>query len=137
MKPSHCRKSNDDSIFLAVCAMKEGKPGVYSRAKGTSFIEITARKTDDYTTFCKKAAKACKLVGKGSRELCLFKMNGAQIPDVPMKTATTGKQKGWTLGTYLSAIKKAPTNVKIGIGYIKPHAYEEEVTWQIIMVVHL
>lgn len=115
--------------------MKEGKPGVYTRAKGSSFIEITARRKDDYVTFCKKAAKACKLVEKGSRELCLFKMNGAQIPNAPMKTATAGKQKGWTLGTYLSAVKRAPANVKIGIGYIKSHAYEEEVSMYVYRVV--
>lgn len=104
--------------------MKEVKSGVYSRAKSTPYIEIKAQKSDDYDTFCKKAAKACKLKGKGYKELCLFKMNGAQILNEPIGTST-GKQKKWTIGTYLVAIKRAPANVKIGIGYMKSQSKEE------------
>ena len=90
---------------------------MYSSARAPC-IEIRAKKGDNYETFCEKAAKACKLQEKPSQEFCLFKMNGAQILNEPL-TSAVGKEKGWTIGNYLTAIKKGSGNTKIGIGYTK------------------
>ena len=110
------------NLQLNICAMKEVKPGVYSRAK-TPLIEVKARKGDDYKSVCRKAATACHLKATDTQELCLFRVNGVQI--LNEKITLAKKQKRWTIGHYLTAIKKSPGNVKFGIGYIKQHPADE------------
>ena len=97
--------------------MKESRPGVFVRAK-QPFVEMEANKSDNYTTFAKKAAIKCRLSEEKGKLLSLFKLNGARVLDesVTMKE----KLKPWTLGNYLLLMKKSPSNVKLGVGYFTP-----------------
>ena len=46
----------------------------------------------------------------------LFKMNGARILNEDIEVS--GKIRHWTVGNYLQLLKKAPSNVKLGVGKI-------------------
>ena len=81
----------------------------------TPFVEIQAKKTDDYCTFVRKAAKKCRLVEQEGQVLSLFKLNGARV--LNENVTIKGKLKPWTLGNYLLLMKKSPSNVKLGVGY--------------------
>ena len=91
----------------------------------TPLIEVKAKKGDDYKTVCRKAAKPCNLKETETRELCqcLFRINEVQILHKNLTVAK--KQKRWTIGNYLKAIKKVPENIKFGIRYIKRLPDEE------------
>ena len=98
------------------------KSGIFSRA-GNPFIEMEAC----YTNFIKKAAKKCRMNGKKDTYISLFKVNGARILDEPI--TLKGKAKRWTLGNYLLLLKKAPSNVKLGIGYLPISKVHELLSW--------
>ena len=97
--------------------MKESRVGTFSRTK-QPFIEMEANKSDNYTTFAKKAAVKCRLSDEKGKILSLFKLNGARVLDE--KVTVKGNQKPWTLGNYLLLMKKSPSNVKLGVGYFSP-----------------
>lgn len=95
--------------------MKEGRPGVYGRAK-SPLVEVEAYRTDSYKAFVDKAARKCHLVPRKNKVISLFKLNGARVLDEPI--TVKNKVKQWTLGNYLLLMRKSPNSVKMGIGYV-------------------
>ena len=97
--------------------MKEGRRGVFGRAK-CPFVEMEARKSDSYSMFARRAALKCRMSEQAGKVLSLFKLNGARVLDECM--TIKGKLKPWTLGNYLLLMKKSPSTVKLGVGFIAP-----------------
>lgn len=95
--------------------MSETKAGVFSRSKNP-FVEIGAYRSDNYSTFVKRAAKKLQLQGKPQKILSLFKLNVARVLDE--EVTIKDKTKPWTLGNYLLVMRKSPNVVKLGIGYV-------------------
>ena len=98
-----------------MCKMHESKYGVYSRGK-SSYVEVEAFRNDTYEVFVSKAARKCKLRHEKHKLLSLFKLNGARILNEDLNV--NGKIKSWTLGNYLTLLKKSPSNVKLGVGQV-------------------
>ena len=96
--------------------MIESKSGVFSRAH-YPYVEIEAYKSDTYSKFVKRAALKCRLESnRKDKELSLFKINGARVLDCDVSVKS--KPRPWTLGNYLGLLKKSPTAVKLGVGYL-------------------
>lgn len=95
--------------------MEENRQGVYVKSK-SSFVEIEAHRSDTYRSFVDKAARKLKMGYRSGNMLSLFKMNGARVLNEEINL--NGKDKPWTLGNYLLKMKKSPTSVKLGIGYV-------------------
>lgn len=49
-------------------------------------------------------------------DLSLFKINGTRV--VNKSVTVKGNKKPWTIGNYLLLMKKSPSAVKIGVGYV-------------------
>ena len=65
---------------------------------------MEANKSDNYTTFAKKAAIKCCLSEEKGKLLSHFKLNGARMLDESV--TIKGKLKLWILGNYLFLMKK-------------------------------
>jgi hypothetical protein len=102
------------TVQISVCKMIESKSGVFSRAH-SPYVEIEACKSDSYSTFIRRAALKCRLE-VSDKELSLFKINGARVLDCDV--SVKGKPRPWTLGNYLGLLKKSPSAVKLGVGYV-------------------
>ena len=96
--------------------MKETKPGVFTRSK-KPFVEMEAQRSDSCTKFAKRATQKCHLRYKEKAVLSLFKVNGARV--LNENITVKGNSKPWTLGNYLLLMKKSPSSVKMGIGYVQ------------------
>lgn len=97
--------------------MTQSKSGAFSRAHHP-YVEVEAHKSDSYSKFVKRAASKCKLsTHKKDKELSLFKVNGARVLDSDI--TVKGKPRPWTLGNYLGLLKKSPSSVKLGVGYVE------------------
>lgn len=97
--------------------MVESKPGTGSYVRAHHpFLEIEARRSDNYAAFAGRAARKCDIKSDKNMELSLFKLNGARVLD--SEVTIKGKQKPWTLGNYLLLMKKAPSAVKMGVGHV-------------------
>ncbi len=92
--------------------MKEVKPGVVKKVPKHP-LEIEACRSYNYSTFIGQILIKCKLRAKTDMIPSLFKPSGVRIIDQPI--TIQGKEKEWTLGSYLRVLKKAPQNVKFGI----------------------
>ena len=76
-----------------------------------------AQRSDDYNTFAAKAARALDLNVEPTSVLKLFKVSGGaliQNDNITLK----GVSRKWTLGNYLSLLKKSPSSIKIGIACV-------------------
>ena len=68
-------------------------------------------------SFAIKAANALDLQPLPSSYLCLFKAAGGAV--IANKEIMVNKKlRPWSLGNYLSLLKKSPSNVKIGVAYV-------------------
>ena len=77
--------------------------------------EIEAQRSDSYRDIIECASKVLNIQPILGKSLALFKYNGVTIVDSDL-TVKGGKK--WTLGSYLLACKKSPSQVKFGIGYV-------------------
>lgn len=100
---------------MAVCEMQRTKSGVFTRSNNP-FVEMEAYRSDSYSAFVKRAAHKCRLCGQKNKFVSLFKLNGARVLDEDV--ILNDKARPWTLGRYLLLIKKAPSNVKMRVGYL-------------------
>lgn len=90
--------------------------GFRQKKKGQS-IEIQVQRSDHYDDFALKAAVALKLRFLPRSSLCLFKVtSGAVILDEDI--VVNRMRRPWTLGNYLSLLKKGGHAVKIGVSYV-------------------
>ena len=98
--------------------MVEKPSGGFQRKARGQCIEITdAQRSDDYISFAIKAANALDLLPLPSSYLCLFKAAGGAV--IANKEIMVNKKlRPWSLGNYLSLLKKSPSNVKIGVAYV-------------------
>lgn len=107
--------------------MKEKKSGGYQRNSHNQPLEITtARRSDTYNSFARKAAAALNLKAPAFlSSLCLFKATGgAKI--VNSEIVINEISRPWTLGNYLSLLKKSASNVQIGVGYVRDDTLSDE-----------
>ncbi|XP_065887583.1 uncharacterized protein [Dysidea avara] len=116
-------KNQDDTVLITVCAMQEGRPGVFSRKK-SPYVEVQTKKTEGYDAFALKAARSCRVSVQRGQKLALFKMNGARI--LSENVTVKGKEKPWTIGSYLLMIKKSANSLKIGVGCIDEDPTDED-----------
>ena len=93
--------------------MTQSKGGLFTRGK-SSLVEIKANKSDSYEAFVNKAAKKYQLQIHPRKTLHLFKINGARI--LNESVLVNGKSRPWTVGNYLSMLRKGAGSVKIGVG---------------------
>lgn len=87
--------------------------------KASEFVEIEASRDDTYIEFCSKSERALKMtVPESYKEvLTLFRLNGTVVLDQKLLVDGSDVDRDWTLGNYLTKIKKSPNNVKFGVGY--------------------
>ena len=78
--------------------------------------EIEAQRSDSYCDIIERASKVLNLPTSPGKQLALFKYNGVAIVDSDL--TVKGEKKKWTLGSYLLACKKSPSQVKFGVGYV-------------------
>lgn len=97
--------------------MVDTRKGFRQKSK-SAVIELNqAKRSDDYATFAVKAASALSLTNPPKSVLRIFKVNGGAIiqnEDIMIN----GQRRDWTLGNYLALLKKSPSAVKIGVGYL-------------------
>ena len=93
--------------------MTESKEGLFTRGK-SPLIEIKANKSDSYETFVSNAARKCQLQIHPRKTLHLFKMSGARI--LNESVSVNGKSRPWTVGNYLSMLRKGAASIKMGVG---------------------
>ena len=77
--------------------------------------EIEARRSDSYCDIIERASKVLNIEPMPGKSLSLFKYNAVTIVDSDL---TVKGEKKWTLGSYLLACKKSPSQVKFGVGYV-------------------
>ena len=78
--------------------------------------EIEAQRSDSYCDIIERASKVLNLPTSPGKSIALFKYNGVAIVDSDL--TVKGEKKKWTLGSYLLACKKSPSQVKFGVGYV-------------------
>lgn len=98
-----------------MCEMTESKPGVVKKCH-VSPVEMEATKSDSYQTVLSRAVKKCKLSRPTGTIASLFKLNGCRILDEAFVVKNESKE--WTLGNYMSVMKKSASNIKLGVAYI-------------------
>ena len=104
-------------LQISVCEMIETRSGFRQKSKSTVLEMNQAKRSDDYATFAVKAASALSLEIPPKSVLRIFKVSGGAViqnEDITIH----GEQRNWTLGNYLALLKKSPSAVKIGVGYI-------------------
>lgn len=108
--------------------MGEKPSGGFQRKKRTQPLEITtACRSDTYLSFAQKAAAALNIKppSNSSSSLCLFKVTGgAKIVDSEL--IINEEVRPWTLGNYLSLLKKSSANVQIGVAYTREEPLSDE-----------
>ncbi len=103
-------------LKISVCKMEKTKGATFSRGSN-HYLEIEAMKDDDYTTFVNRVAVACDVTAVKGKMLRLFKLNGAEIRNVPMMLKGYRSEKPWTLPGWM-LMKKAASQVKVGVGVV-------------------
>ena len=102
--------------------MKHINKGKYGQV--SQHTEIQASRRDSYVSLLKNASRALNIQSSSdldeqstqSDSLSLFKRNGTVIPNRSL--IIKGQKRPWTVGNYLLAVKKAPSQVKLSIGYV-------------------
>lgn len=86
--------------------------------KGTAsqLVEIAANREDSYGRLLSRATESLGIQTAG-KKFSFFKCNTAQIPDANLSIKS--RVRNWTLGNYLLAVKKAPSQIKFGVGCIE------------------
>ncbi len=97
--------------------MVETRSAGFCHKKKGQAVELQVRRSDNYNDFAFKAATALKLQPYPCSSLVLFKVTGGAVI---LNEAIFVKKKSrpWTLGGYLSLLKKGSSSVKIGVGYV-------------------
>lgn len=96
------------------------------RRKQLSAVEIEVARSLGYTQFAERAAAELhmKSPNGSNATLALFKCNGARIMSTPL--TLQGQKKEWSLSNYLQLLKKNPSTVTIGVGFMEDSSSEEE-----------
>ena len=97
--------------------MRENRSGSFVKGK-SPYVEIKASKSDQYEDFAKTAARKLNLGPAKGKVLSLFKLNGARVLNDSISLRK--KVVPWTLGHYLSLMKKSASSVRLGVGYVMP-----------------
>ena len=88
-------------------------------------MEIQADRSNSYTDVIDQARREFLMQPSEGKKIILFRHTGAVISDAPV--SIKGKEKKWSLGCYLLASKKSPSQVKFGIGELTTyHGRDEE-----------
>ena len=90
--------------------MSETKKGDDKRCSG--FVEVC--KADNYEAVTRKIAECMELSMEDDQYLVLFKLNGTRILNKELKFNRI--KRPWSIGNYLSFVKKSASQVKFGIG---------------------
>jgi len=90
------------------------------KGQGCPVVEIEAQQTDSYRGIAEHAANILKIHPLPGKSFMLYKYSGVAISD---NDVTVKGEKKWTLGTYLLACKKSPSQIKLGIGYLSDDDY--------------
>jgi len=85
------------------------------KGQGCPVVEIEAQRTDSYRGAAERAANILKIHPVPGKSFALYKYSGIAISD---DLTVRDEKKKWTLGTYLLACKKSPSQIKLGIGYL-------------------
>jgi len=107
--------------------MTETRRGVFHRC-GSVPVEIEADKSDSYTTLLGRSLEKLHIKRKENSVSAFFKLNGVRILDEELSLG--GRMKQWTLGHYLQAIKRPPSRLMLGVGWIsqgpsQPHTIND------------
>lgn len=114
--------------------MKEVRPG-WVRKSARLPIEIEACRSDTYDRLLRKAIKKCKLSARSGMSPSLFRMNGTRLLNESL--VIKGKEKEWTLGSYLQALKKSPHSVKLGVAFVSEPLLSSSSNSQVLKLVIL
>ena len=92
-----------------MCTIHKNKSKGYS--KGSEFVEVRVKHNASYDEV---TAAAKDGLGLPCQEgvLRLFRVDGTVILDGDIA------DKPWTIGTYLKSMKKATSQLKLGVGYL-------------------
>lgn len=98
--------------------MEEKRKSGFRQRSKSGVIEMNqALRSDDYVTFAVKAATALGLERPPKSVLRLFKVSGGAVIQNNDITIC-GVSCKWTLGNYLTLLKKSPGSVKVGVAYV-------------------
>lgn len=86
------------------------------KGQGCPVVEIEAQRTDSYRGEAERATNILKIHPVPGKSFMLYKYSGVAISDNDL--TVKGEKKKLTLGTYLLACKKSPSQIKLGIGYL-------------------
>lgn len=100
---------------------------------GSNLIEIEASRDDSYNNIISHASKVLRIRLDG-KKLCLFKPSTACVPN--MELTVKSCKKKWTLGNYLLAEKKVPSQVKFGVGYMYEKHHQEQPVSNLVVELH-
>jgi hypothetical protein len=105
----------DSFIMIGVCEMVKVKSRTgYKYMPNGPYAELQVKKEDNYCTFTSKASSALNI--KSVDKLSVFKPSGVVVPN--SKLMVRSKEKTWTVGNYLAAIKTGPQKLRLGVGRI-------------------
>ena len=110
-------------IQITVYKAVQDEEGKVLKGYGSNLVEIEASRDDSYNTLLSRAAEALQIKSGRKDALRLYKPSTACIPDMDL-TVKFVKRK-WTLGNYLLAVKKAPSQIKFGVGYAEQQREDE------------
>ena len=96
----------------------QDRTGKVMKGNGSQLLEIAASRDDEYDRLLCRATKALGMKTEGKR-FGLFKPNTAKVPNA--KLSVKSCERKWTLGNYLLAVKKAPSQIKFGVGCVEGH----------------
>ena len=102
--------------------MEEIKYGVYSRA--SHFMEIQANRSNSYSDVIDLVRHEFVIQPSEGKKIILFQHTGAVMSDAPV--TIKGTKRKWSLGAYLLACKKSPSQIKFGIGELTTYRESDE-----------
>ena len=100
------------SFQLRICTIVKSKKGI-GYSKSGEFVEVQVSRTDCYDDVTRKAKEVVGLNGYEGEELALFRSDGTLIPNKEINN------QAWTVGNYFRSIRKAASQVKLGVGFKK------------------
>ena len=103
-------------IQITVYKAVQDETGKVLKGYRSNLIEIEASRDDLYDTILSRATEALHIEPE-RRKIYLYKPSTACIPNMDLTVKSVKKK--WTLGNYLLAVKKVPSQIKFGVGYVE------------------
>lgn len=88
---------------------------------GCQVMEIEAQRSDSYHDLAQRASNALIVHLVPGQTVAVYKYSGVEIAENYL--TVKGQKKKWTLGNYLLACKKSPSQMKFGIGFPSHHEH--------------